>query len=265
MGHGADKAHMALEGGKRYINRRTAAQRRGESVRFSKRFHQRGIHLFRGHRGVASSAADGHHFNKTHLQGGVFGQGSQGGSLAVIDSPHQNAVDFDRRKACLQRLVNARAGCGELIGTGDAAEYIRLQSVETEVDAMNSRLPELICHGGKEHAIGGQVDFVDTGQGVQGCGEIKDTLTHQRFASGQAYAADSQTGEQPHQVHDLFKAEDVTMRHPLDALAGHAVDAAQIAAVSHRKAQIVDGAVIGIGHGGRSFPDLGESFRKRMV
>ncbi len=131
---------------------------------------------------------------------------------------------------------------------------------------MNSRLPERICHGGaKEHAIGGQVDFVDTGQGVQGCGEIKRYPHAPEVRLGQAYAADSQTGEQPHQVHGLFKAEDVTMRHPLDALAGHAVDAAQIAAVSHRKAQIVDGAVIESVMAVAPFRILGESFRKRMV
>ena len=78
---------------------------------------------------------------------------------------------------------------------------------------------------------------------------------HRRLAAGQADAVDVEAlDEHPRQPLDLLEREQLLARQPLHPLLGHAVRAAEVAAVGDRDAQVAHGAperVDEVGHGVR--------------
>lgn len=69
-------------------------------------------------------------------------------------------------------------------------------------------------------------------------------LAHQRLAAREANRADAEPGGHGHQPLDLLDAQDLVMGHRAHALLGHAVDAAEIAAIRQRYAQIIDSTTV---------------------
>ena len=62
---------------------------------------------------------------------------------------------------------------------------------------------------------------------------------HQRFASGDTDFIDAQRDSGAHEAFDFLVGEDVAPVHKLHALFGHAVEAADIAAVGNADAQVI--------------------------
>ena len=241
VGHGADKAHMAPEAREGHIGRRAVAQADPAGGGGAVNRFQATADLLHGHGGVVLPAADGHHFDEAHLQRHVLGQARDGGDLAVVHAPDGDAVDFHAVKAQFQGPVDAGAGVGKAVGAGDAGKGLRRKGIQTEIDAVDARRLQCPGHGREEDAVGGQIDLLDAGHGVEGGDEVRQSVAHQRLAAGEPQAAHPQGGENTHQGRDLLIAEDVTVGHPADALLGHAVYAAQIAPVGDGNAQIIDG------------------------
>ena len=68
-----------------------------------------------------------------------------------------------------------------------------------------------------------------------------DSLSHERLAPGEPDSADATLiNQDPGHPDDLFEGEHVVARQPRQAGGRHAIDAAEIAAVRHRDAQIVN-------------------------
>ena len=72
-----------------------------------------------------------------------------------------------------------------------------------------------------------------------------DVLAHQRLTAGDAQLADAAAHERRAQPVEFFERQKVLLRQERHVL-GHAVDAAEVAAVRHRYAQILDAAAEGI-------------------
>ena len=74
----------------------------------------------------------------------------------------------------------------------------------------------------------------------------RQIAAHQRFASGDAQLADPQAGGDTSEAFDLFEVQDFRTADKLHVRLGHAVEAADVAAVGDADAQIVVEAAEGI-------------------
>ena len=79
----------------------------------------------------------------------------------------------------------------------------------------------------------------------QGSKQRHHAMAHQRLAAGDAQLSGSARDEGGAQAVELLEREQIPARQKLHVL-GHAIDAAEIAAVGHRHAQIGDGPAEGV-------------------
>ena len=79
----------------------------------------------------------------------------------------------------------------------------------------------------------------DTGEAFD---ERFEVAAHHRFAARHAQLIDTKTDEQFSQTNDLFVIENLSFWLPFHRLGRHAIEAAKIAAIRHRNAQVADGA-----------------------
>ena len=91
----------------------------------------------------------------------------------------------------------------------------------------------------QQDAVGGQGDIIygiDAGQHPH---QFRQSQPDQGFAAGNPHLIDAQLGGSFDYGIDFFIAENVVMGYQSNALGRHAVDAAQVAAVSYRDTQII--------------------------
>jgi hypothetical protein len=74
----------------------------------------------------------------------------------------------------------------------------------------------------------------------------RQLATDERLTAGQADVADTHVDEHAHESLELLEAQQLRAFQPAHALCGHAVAAAETAAVSHREAQIADRASVAV-------------------
>ena len=79
--------------------------------------------------------------------------------------------------------------------------------------------------------------------------ETGQIAAQQRLATGEADAGDAFPDEDPDEAIDLLEAQQVGARQPDVLRLGHAVEAAEVAAVGHRHAQRAQRPVEGVEHG----------------
>ena len=95
----------------------------------------------------------------------------------------------------------------------------------------------------EQHAVGGHRQVGDAGDAAQPRHQLGQLRPQQRLATGQAQLAHAQLGGQPAQPLDLVEAEPLVVAQEGEMLAvgrlRHAVRAAEIAAIHHRDAQVV--------------------------
>jgi len=89
----------------------------------------------------------------------------------------------------------------------------------------------------QQDAVGGQGHLVDSLDRHQARDERGKIAADERFAAGQPNRADAQQGRRPHHANDLLVAEQVLPREK-ERFGGHAVAAADVAAVGHADPQI---------------------------
>jgi len=105
---------------------------------------------------------------------------------------------------------------------------------------------ERACLAGEDRAVGGQREIeraaVARAQARQHLDQPLDVLAKQRLAACQAHLLDAVLDEQPRQPRDLLEGQQVGVRQEavaaVEHLLGHAVGAAEVAAVGDRDAQV---------------------------
>ena len=110
--------------------------------------------------------------------------------------------------------------------------------VEADVDPSQARIPERTGQRCQENPVGRQPDILDPrnrGDLLDQAGKIP---AHQRLAPREPDLVDSQGHDDPDEPLDLLEAEKLLPRQKLRIL-GHAVDAADVAAVGDADPQVV--------------------------
>ena len=168
-------------------------------------------------------------------------EGGEVDDLVVVDATHHDAVDLHRVEAGVERGVDAGDHPVEVVAAGELAEHLGAQGVEGHVDPAQAGVGEVVRHLRELHAVGGHGDVDPEG------GEHRDQPRQVRADSGlPARDADRLEAEaldpHPHDPGLLLVGEQLVAVQPGHALLGHAVGAAEVAAVGDRHAQVGDPA-----------------------
>src|SRR5262245_36687600 len=92
--------------------------------------------------------------------------------------------------------------------------------------------------------VGGHRQVLDAFDFGQALDQAFQLATQHRLAARHAQLVDPDADEDLRQADDLLVSQYLRLGLPLHSLFGHAVEAAEIAAVSDRNAQIADGAAV---------------------
>ena len=120
-------------------------------------------------------------------------------------------------------------------------EALTVDRVDADVEARESGIDQVGELRGEADAVGGHRDLdgavlpLDAGDAPH---DLDDVASQQRLAAGEAERADAESGGHLGDLDDLVGGEDARAGEPFVALLGHAIGAAQLAAVGERDAQI---------------------------
>jgi hypothetical protein len=157
-----------------------------------------------------------------------------------ISSAHDHHVELDRAEAGVPGRPQPGEHPVEGVAPDNGLEAVAVERVQADVEPAQAGGPQGRSLFLQEDAVGGhrQVDLrVDRGQHR---GQVLDAAADQRLASRQADGADAALlHQQPGKAADLLEAQHVLAREPGQALSGHAVDTAEVAAVRDRDPQVV--------------------------
>ncbi len=144
---------------------------------------------------------------------------------------------FTGSRPGFERGVDAVKDLWQRVATSQLDEAITAESVERDVHATKTRRHEVVGNEPKSCTVGGQSQ-IDTERGQLG-DEQRQASTHGRLTSGEPDGVDAVAlDEQPRDPLDLLEREHLVTTEPRHALLGHAVGAAEVAAVGDRDPQV---------------------------
>jgi hypothetical protein len=166
--------------------------------------------------------------------------------VGVVHAALDHHVDLDRRHAGGRRGVDALDHPRHRkVGVVDGTEGGVIERIEAHRDALQARLGQRAGLLRQQRAVGGQRQVEPRNRGEQRHQPVQ-LATHQRLAAGDADFLHAEPGEQARQARDLLEAENFLVRQEFEVAAErfprHAVDAAEIAAVGDRDAQVAQAA-----------------------
>ena len=160
----------------------------------------------------------------------------------VVHAVQRNHIDLDRKALLLCSFDTAQHRV-EVAVTRDEAKPLGIQAVEADIDPPDPGRPKRWRMFGKTRRIRRERQFVETvAEQLADLGrDLRGPASRQGFTPGQADAANAARHEMPRQFGDLFERQHLAARQK-DHVLGHAIPAAQVAAVGQRQPDIIDPA-----------------------
>lgn len=132
--------------------------------------------------------------------------------------------------------VGAVPGCRFKV---ERSEFVCIQCNETDVDALQACMGERFGQSFEQGGVGGQAEVGDARGGGDCAHERQDfgimvaqsATINEWFAAGEPDFANAEAGGGVQDAQDFVGEEGFSARQPGDAVAGHAVGAAQVTAV----------------------------------
>ena len=177
-------------------------------------------------------------------------------NLLVVGAALDHHVDLDALQPGSVRGLDAGQHVGHRkVHIVHAPEHRIVQAVEADSDAVQTRIFQSLRLACQQRAVGGERDVgrraVHSAQFGQLRHQLFQALAQQRLAAGQAYLAHAVRQKHPCQPGDFFKTQQRVVRQVTVILVkhflGHAVVAAEIAAVGDADAQVAQRAAQRIG------------------
>ncbi len=148
----------------------------------------------------------------------------------------------------LKSGLNARKRLVKRATARDLVELIRIKGVKRDIDARKPCLFQLLCHAWQKHPVGGHGNAFNAINFVQFSYEVSNSFAHQWLSAREAQALNAHLRRNFNDVNNLIEAQDFIVCHLLHAFFGHAINAAKIAPIRERNAQIVYSATVAIFH-----------------
>ncbi len=164
----------------------------------------------------------------------------------IVHAALNHRIDLDWLEARAARVLDAVQHVRDVAEVAaHAFEYLRLEAVQAHGDALESGGLQFHRMLGEQDAVGGQGDIVDAGDAGQIAHQVGQIGSQQRLATRESQLAHAEPREQAHQSHDFLEAQPFARaQEPIlvvESVPGHAVRAAEIAAIHYGDAQVVQG------------------------
>src|SRR5262245_25496454 len=185
-----------------------------------------------------------HEFDEADAHPLLAGELGEADRLVVVDAANRHAIDLDRAQAGFDRGVNAVQHLRQFIAAREKREAVWRQRIEANGDALQSHVFQRFRAATQEMRVGGHRQVLDAFDFGQALDQAFQIASQHRLAASHAQFIDPEADENLRQVNDLFVGQDLRLGLPLHCLFGHAVEAAEIAAVGDRNAQVANGAAV---------------------
>jgi hypothetical protein len=197
-----------------------------------------------GQDGVRRPAAIGverHELDEPDLVVRRSGQLTEAQHLALGEVAHRDRIHLDgphlrERGDRLQPTHHL----GQGVPAGDPEERVSGQRVHRHVEPIHPRLHQRAGIALEQVAVRGDRDLAEALGAAQHRDQLGELPADQWLAPGQPQIADAHRREQPNQPLDLLEGQDLGAIEPGEPVGWHAVLAAEVAAIHHRDAQVLD-------------------------
>ena len=196
----------------------------------------------------ARGAADVHVFDEADLGAEAAGVGDEVDQLVVVLAADHHRVDLDRAER-RDRGGDALEHGRQIARPRQAFEAIDLQRVEAHGDPIEPGIAQGRGRRGEMDAVGRQRSLAQAVARRQPRDEARQIAAQQRLAAGQPHPGHPFADEDAGQAIDLLEAQEIRARQPHVLRLGHAIEAAQVAAIGDRHAQCAQWAVERVEHG----------------
>jgi hypothetical protein len=167
--------------------------------------------------------------------------------LVLVEALERDGVDLDLEARGLRR-VDALEHLRQAAPAGDLGEFRLVERVERDVHAAHARGVEVGREAVELGAVRGEGEFLERPRlemARHGAEEGHDVPADERLAPGDAQLLHAHADEGRAEAVELLEREEVLLRQEGHVL-GHAVDAAEVAAVRHRDPEVGDRAGEGV-------------------
>jgi hypothetical protein len=134
----------------------------------------------------------------------------------------------------------------EAVAAREPEESLAIERIEAHVHAPEARGAQLLRHRHQLEAVRGHREIEPGLELVQQSHQHRQVGAHRGLPAGEPDAVDAERKADSREARDLLVGEEVVLGQPRHALGGHAVDAAQVAAVGDRDAQVTHRASVGV-------------------
>lgn len=190
---------------------------------------------------VADRLAQRHLLDKADIDALGAGERHQVEHLVVVAPLEDHGVELDARETGLPGGADAVDHPGQVAGAGQGAEARRVQGVEADVEAPEAALAQGPGVLDQARAVGGHGEIAQPRQGADLTDQGLDAALDQRLAAGEADLLRAELDEDPAQGGHLLQGQHLGAGQE-GHLLGHAVDAAEVATVGDRQANVAHGA-----------------------
>ena len=177
------------------------------------------------------------------------GPGHEVVELVLVDPAQRHGIDLDREPGSL-RCREPFENHIEPAAAGDLGEFRRVERVDRDVDPAHAAIAQFAGIAGELAAVGRQGQLVERAgaeMAAERAEEGHDVAADQRLTAGQAELLDAEPDEGAAHPVELFEGQELGFRQKRH-LFRHAIDAAEVAAVGDRYAQIGDGSSKRVDH-----------------
>ena len=161
---------------------------------------------------------------------------------------HRDDIDLDRSEAHFLRVSEPVQHLAEIVAAGDFEEALTVERVEVDIQPPQPGAVQVARLLFQQDRVGGERDILNTWDRHQLRDQIRQAFTQEWLATGQPQLADTHARGDAHKAGDFLEGQNLLARTELDIL-GHAVEAADIAAVGDADPQVIVESSEGINKG----------------
>ena len=169
-------------------------------------------------------------------------EGHHGVNIAIVHALHRHHVDLDPFETCLACGTQAVEHLLQAVAAGDLLHALATQRIQAHVQPHHACISQSLSVLDQLRAVGGQRQVFHVRQRGNASRQIRQIAAQQRLAASQAKTRRAQTRKRRHHPRHLVERQPVLRLLEIAEAFGNAIGTAQVAAVGHRHAQVVDAA-----------------------
>jgi hypothetical protein len=179
-----------------------------------------------------------HDLQKAHLPGPIEGERRHVTNFEIVLVLDDDGVELYRSQPGGVSRFDPLPDEVEPSAAGHRFEAVGVERIDRDVDAVESRLRQIVSEAPQQEGIRRHGDFSDAGERLDTAHQIDNASTDGRLTTGEADLVDSDPSKEHDQTQQLIVGEVLFLWLELHAECRHAVDTAEVAAVGQRDAKV---------------------------